>query len=83
MKLGHAYGRAMHRALRKHRSVLKDQRDQALNRLHRHRDSGCARKVRYLTQAAAERHKDSHTAGCTAYSCRFCSGWHLSSKGLT
>jgi hypothetical protein len=75
-------GRAAHRAARKHRARLRIAHDQRLNRMHRHRDAGCSRKVRYLSQAAALRHRDSQTAACTAYPCPHCLGWHLTSKGL-
>lgn len=74
------HGRALHRVLKKHRAKLRDLRDQALNRMHRHRSS-CERKIRYSSRAQAERHRDSRTIICGAYQCRFCQGWHLSKEG--
>ena len=75
-----SHGRSLHRAIVRHRARLRTQREQAQNRLARQRWGSCARKVRYLTRADAERHRDSATAGCEAYPCRWCAGWHLSSK---
>lgn len=79
---GHAYGRALHRAVRKHRARLKVQREQAVHRRKAYRYLSCERKTRYETEAYArgQKAKQEREGGVTLYvygPCRFCQGWHL------
>ena len=69
-------GRALLRAIRKHRARLRVLHDQAIHR-QRAREATCARKARYLSRAAALRHRTSATRDLEAYECPVCFGYHL------
>lgn len=81
-KKGHAYGRALHRAMRKHLAKLQIQREQALHRRAGKRYRSCARKSRYMTLHEAElnRERQQRQGKVTlyVYPCEFCQGFHLS-----
>lgn len=83
--LGRAFGRALHRAVKKHRARLRIQREQAQHRKKAYRYLSCEKKQRYASAefAAAVRDRVQREQGKTTHvygPCRFCDGYHLTKQ---